>query len=828
MNSQDTKDTIAYLEKEAELRKKISESSAEYFNIIKNIKIYNNNINKVQELYKKQLDKILNLEKEALNLRGKDLKDKKKEILLEKEKAKLTNDEIEKLKTKIELYTKVAKETSNITKSFHILKSTSNNLVGIVTNVKKSYNNLKSWSGLFDIDKSIRVASLSMGLLNDRTSMFRDTLSKAGNNTISFGVGIKELAELQSEYSEELGRSVLLSEKQLESVAQISKGTTLGAQGAARMASDMEQQGLSAERTSEYIEDALNNASAMGLDGSRVIKNIQQNIKLLNKYNFKNGVEGLKKMALTAAKLNIDMNSVGPMADKLFDIEGAVNMSAQLQVLGGAWARLSDPFHLMYMARNDMAGLTKEIADAASESASFNKENKQFEISAMEMQRLRLVAQQTGVEFDTLATMAKNAARNLNIKKQINIGFGKDKDALNEFIENTATFDKNGKAVILLKGQSDPKLVSQLNSADEAILNSMIAEKKTLKQRADASQTFDETLTNLQNQFKQLFLPFIDAITTSFSPVVEELTKILKKPEIVEGIKSLAKTLSDKLGPVLQFIIKNPLESIGLAITGLGLFEFGKWYLNGLTLAQGFNAGTGTGKGFFSNLFGGKKTGGSTTTTPEGDTIKGDKIPNPGGFLSKGSKSLKLLGGAGGGALTGGLESIDSFAAGKNGEGIGKIIGGALGGLLGVELGPFGMMLGAQLGTMAGGFIGGLFDEDNNKSDNPLPVTSMGDGIMFNQKDKFLKMNDSTMIAGTNVNGNKDLAKAITNNQSGVMKIEFGDIHFKFDELRVVSSDGSKSVSIDLLSDSNFIRKLTTMIHSETEKVINGGKVQPK
>jgi hypothetical protein len=54
------------------------------------------------------------------------------------------------------------------------------------------------------------------------------------------------------------------------------------------------------------------------------------------------------------------MDFAAGMSDKLWDIEG--DMSAQLQVMGGAWAKLADPFHLMYMARNDMKGLTEEIA----------------------------------------------------------------------------------------------------------------------------------------------------------------------------------------------------------------------------------------------------------------------------------------------------------------------------------------------------------------------------------------------------------------------------------------------------------------------------------
>lgn len=48
--------------------------------------------------------------------------------------------------------------------------------------------------------------------------------------------------------------------------------------------------------------------------------------------------------------------------------------------------------------------------------------------------------------------------------------------------------------------------------------------------------------------------------------------------------------------------------------------------------------------------------------------------------------------------------------------------------------------------------------------------TEMNDGVIqFNPADKFMRVNDSTMIAGTNVNGNQALANAITQNTSGGM-----------------------------------------------------------
>ena len=43
----------------------------------------------------------------------------------------------------------------------------------------------------------------------------------------------------------------------------------------------------------------------------------------------------------------------------------------------------------------------------------------------------------------------------------------------------------------------------------------------------------------------------------------------------------------------------------------------------------------------------------------------------------------------------------------------------------------------------------------------------MNDGIIkFHQDDKFMRVNDTTMIAGTNVDGNRQLARAITGGSS--------------------------------------------------------------
>jgi hypothetical protein len=815
------RDAERQLRIEADLRQKIAESSAEYLKLLRDIKAMHKSIATVdKEIEKKK--KIIN------ELEGINTDEARTQLELEKAKLAILSKNKKELEETTVLLTKIAKETRGLDKSFAFLGEAAKDIGAIASGVKKGYGLLKNWAGLFEIDKSIRMASLNMGLLNKRSEGFRDTLKAAGNNTISFGVGIKELAALQASYSEELGRSVLLTQTGLEALGQMAAASNLGAEGAAKMAADMEQQGYSAERTRDFVVQTMTDASKMGLNASKVIKNIQQNMKLLNKYNFKGGVKGLAKMAETTSKLGIDMNSVAGMADKLFDIEGAVDMSSQLQVLGGSWAQLADPFHLMYMARNDMAGLTEEIANAAASSAHFNAENKDFEISAMEMHRLRKIAEQTGISYDELATAAKNAARASKVKTQISYGFDKPTQ---EFIENTSKFNEKGEAVINING--NPKLVKQLSAMDKTALEAMIKEEANLKERAEASQTFDEKLTNLITQIKQMLLPVLEGIDKALRPIVQKLVDALQNKELMKSIQEFATSIGKFIGSVGKFIYEHPVWSAAL----FGMFEAAKWYLSGRMLAKGFNDSASVG-----GSGGGSGSGGGGILDAIGNiggkSGKFGKFGKTKGGMSLGKslgKGMKVGGGLGIAslALEGGRSMLDN-----EDSGFGKALGV---GADAAEYASYGAMLGSVipgLGTAAGGIIGGLIgagkglydeyfsEEAQKKSSQPVRVQ---DGIVFNQKDKFLKMNDGAMIAGTNVNGNKDLAKAITNQSPSAspssMKIEFGEIKFG-GEIKL-SLPGNQTMSLDLKNDAVFMRELTRMVHAETKKVIDGGKIKP-
>ena len=528
---------------------------------------------------------------------------------------------------------------------------------------------------------------------------------------------------------------------------------------------------------------------------------------------------------------------VAPMADKLFDIEGAVDMSAQLQVLGGEWSKLADPFHLMYMARNDMEGLTKEVVNATAASAHFSKENKHFEISALEMQSLRKVAEQTGVNYEVLADSAKKAAQFAGIRKQISFDFDKD---TKEFIENTASgFDENGNATITIDGK--PRLVKELNSMDKTMLESMIAEKKTLKERADAAQTFDDKLNNLINQVKTLLLPVLEGIDTTLSPIVNKFSEAIANPKFLETIKGLGEWIGKFIGNIATFMVENPKWSLAL----FGVFEAAKWILNGVALGIGFNktaglskgGGAGGGGGFFS-MGGASKAGGMSMADRRFAMGQALSKNGPGAGYSRMGMAKTALGSNMGmgarmglGLGLGGLGMGLDYARGQmdNPETTG-------GKLLGIgssaaKYAGMGTMLGGPWGALIGGLIGGGMGVYNENFDKGEKTKSLGydDAIYFNPKDKFLKLNDGAMIAGTNENGNKDLAQALmsannigeskTSNSSPITKIEFGEI--SINGKLIVETPGSPNMGVDLLKNQTFMTELSQKLLTHIDVMVH-------
>lgn len=804
----------------AKIQSEINSGLEGYIEGIKNLSKLKKDLQTVDKNIAELNDKISSL---ANATTQEDLKRKK---ILEK-----TLEILEKERSVLE---QTRKTTEEIVKNAEKWKMTSTAAVaGVLKGSAKLLGNLdklpnkisgvfNQFKDLFEMDKAIRKAGLEMGLIGKQSENFRGNIKLAAEDTQKLGMGIKELAEMQAQYSENIGRNVSLGKEGLVALSQIAQGTSLGSEATAQMAADFEAQGVSAIRVKDAIEESANRASSMGLNSAKVVKNIAQNTKMLNKFRFKDGIKGLVKMSELSAKLGVDMEFASGFAEKLWNVEGAVETAAQFNVMGGAFARLGDPFKLMYMARNDIAGLTEELAKAASESATFNKETGKFELGAMEMHRLKIIAEQTGLEYDKLVTAGQNAAKFAKIKTQVSFRMN---DEAKQFLENQAQLDENGRAYIEVKGEK--KFLSKLGASGAKLIEDQVKEKKSLEERAMAAKSFDEQMVNLINMVKTYMLPIVEGITDVLKPFAEDLMgekgdsfkKELKAlGETLGGWAKTAATWFKSLGEIA--VALGPKGILASFVIGKGLsflLDKAKWFSNGLSLSKGFLMGT---KGF---------SGGSTPTM--GSNVGRNSSWSPGqvgrntgrgaSAASRfGSTALRNVGAGIGAGLGGAVGTMGGTAIGGGGTGamIGSGIGTAIGAasqLLGIPL-PIGM----ALGGMAGGYIGGLFDEPQNDVKFPKLGPNHSKGRMLTQNGKITPIDNKDELLAMKPGGVVD--KTLNNTNAGVSatKIEFGELNIT-GEIKV-NLPGGTQIGLELLKSTEFKSAITRTVQSQLEKNING------
>lgn len=811
---QEAIDALYYIEKEADLRKEINSSYDSYIESIKKYselqKTYNKSIKLTNDLRQKIKDIDDKIANNTLIL----TQEQQKQLDIDREKLILLDKQNEKLKKQGQLYNSALKDANKWSLTAAGGLKAVGSAVGLL---KQGFGMIKSF-GLFEMDKALKNSALSMGILSSQAKGFRDTITTASKQTAYIGVSLQDIAKIQSDYSEELGRSVQMNEKSLVALGQLSKFADLGAEGAARMAADMDKQGISAEKTGDFMNQTLNDSHAMGLNASKVIKNIAGNIKMLNKYRFKDGVKGLAKMAMTASKLGVDMEFAGGMADKLFDIEGAVDMSAQLQVMGGAWAQMADPFHLMYMARNDMEGLTEEIANAAKQSMSFGKDGS-IEMGAMEMHRLKIVAQQTGLEYEKLVEAGKAAFKLSKIKAQV----GGVSPELQEFIANTAEF-KDGKATVMVNGNK--KLISALTPDDKKLLEKQRLEKQSMKERAEQALTFDEAFTNVINGMKIYLMPIITAINENLLPRLKAFGEKFEKGGWGEKIEVLATAVGEFVVGVgkIAFGIIDILGPKGTFVTALALWGGLKaltWVANGLALAKGFNIGT---KGF---------SGGGTSSMGRGfrGMSTGAKMMR-GGRMASGASTLAK--GAGRAAfplaLAGvGVDAYQNLSDEKlsTGEGVAKTLDQnkfmAMGAGIGALFGGVGAIPGAGIGAIVDMIV------NSTAGDKALIGNHIGDGYGVQdgffagsnskrailQQGKITPLDKKDDILAMKPGGAVDNYSKQLGNQSSKMEIEHGGLNVSGSiNLNI---PGTNAIALEIMKTTAFRTQIASIVNSQLE-----------
>ena len=288
--------------------------------------------------------------------------------------------------------------------------------------------------------KTINANSMFVGDLSEtmREEM-RDTIPLAQ----MMGVQVEDFLNGAESLFKAQGRMITYSQDTLQYAVTVGKAYTENATDIMNNVDNFRNVGIGLSDASKNIERIGKSSAALGLNAKESTKTVMANLDKLNQYGFKNGIEGLSKMVLQAQALKINMDSVFKIADKVFDPEGAIELTAGLQAIGGAFGDLADPMKAMYDSTNNMEGLQDAFIKSASSLAVLNEEQGRFEVTGANLRKAKAMADLYGVSLTEVTNAATKGAAKIEAMSQMQM-FSNLNEQQQEFVSNMAQM-KDGK-----------------------------------------------------------------------------------------------------------------------------------------------------------------------------------------------------------------------------------------------------------------------------------------------------------------------------------------------------------------------------------------------
>ena len=329
-------------------------------------------------------------------------------------------------------------------------------------------------------DAAKQVSRTVFGQVGSASREIQKTLVESFKSTVDIGASLEDNISIYKSISQSLQRNNYLTNEQLDSLVTLQRTTNLTAEEIGNMVTGFQDLGQGTDAAIEKTEALAQVARSYGLNVGQFLKTTGENLKLVNAYGFQNGVEGLGRMVARAQSLRMDFTKITGLAADLLSPEKAIDLAAEMQILGGAVGDLADPFKLMYMAENDMEGLQNAIIDTAKSAVMFNQDTGEFKITGVEMRRLRAQADALGMSYEDLANTAVKAAKEQKVMESLDFT-GLDKDT-KQLVANLAEIGPDGQISLNLPDLKKP--ITDLS----VLQNKSSEEYKALEKSREASK----------------------------------------------------------------------------------------------------------------------------------------------------------------------------------------------------------------------------------------------------------------------------------------------------------------------------------------------------
>lgn len=421
------------------------------------------------------------------------------------------------------------------------------NLLGLLKSIKKldPSDFINSFMGIItpfmQLDQALREnVNKQLGITGERAQYLRDEILNTSTTLLNYGIEVEDVISTITTLISETNRAISIGQKPLEDFMKVSRAAGLTAQESANFLAKMEGVGRSLLSGQEALTDMQNIATSMGLSSTNLIKTATENLSLINRFGFEDGIRGFSQISAKASLIKFDLKSAAEFADSLFDVDKAIETAAQLNILGGEFGNLSNATDLMFKATNDYAGLTEEIMEAQKQFVTFNEETGEFETDGLGLRRAREFAKVVGKSVDTVIEEAKRASRFDLLSDRLNL-FPQLDNEQKELIKNLGSINENGEIEIngkALRELNPQELQKELNTLQQQQIENEKDQLDILREQRNIAAVANDYLRMLalqagtfevggnslfsliNNDLKEIF----DEITNKYSP--EEIKKV--------------------------------------------------------------------------------------------------------------------------------------------------------------------------------------------------------------------------------------------------------------------------------------------------------------
>lgn len=292
-----------------------------------------------------------------------------------------------------------------------------------------------------------------LGMNGDQIRKYSDAMLKTNVNLAHVGLSAEDYYKMTESYNEQNGRSAILSDREAMMMGALSLRTGADTSTIANITGELQLFNVSIDTGTEMMFKMSQTATSMGLSAKKFTKDIEQNLKLAEKYQFKGGTRGLMSMVLQAQKLKYNINEMESAIGKVAtgNIEDVIKTSAQLNVLGGNAAIYSDPMSMLYNSLVNPEGYMENINRMTGGMGTFNKRTGEVQFGTVEELRFKALSSATGESVESL----KNQARQKVKERQIRKKYGNLGDISDAVAQNAVYNEKTKDWEIKIKDNSE-------------------------------------------------------------------------------------------------------------------------------------------------------------------------------------------------------------------------------------------------------------------------------------------------------------------------------------------------------------------------------------